>query len=86
MNQPKVGIFRVSAPGLLRDFDDEEPALAAARAAVEAAARHSAQEAGAAEVEIAVDDEISAATVEGQRSFVEARVVATASGRPRIAD
>lgn len=86
VNQPKVGIFRVSAPGLLRDFDDEEPALAAARAAVEAAARHSAQEAGAAEVEIAVDDEISAATVEGQRSFVEARVVATASGRPRIAD
>jgi hypothetical protein len=28
---------------------------------------------------------VRTATVEGQRSFIEARLVATAAGRPRIA-
>ena len=41
--------------------------------------------AGAEAVEIDVARDIRAATVEGQRTFVEALLTATAAGRPRVA-
>lgn len=41
--------------------------------------------AGTDTAELAVVRDIRAATIEGQRKFIEAHIVATASGRPRIA-
>jgi hypothetical protein len=52
---------------------------------VRAAAAERARAAGGDAAEIEVSREVKAVTVEGQRSFVEARVVAVAAGRPRIA-
>jgi hypothetical protein len=42
-------------------------------------------EAGTDEAQITSALDISSATVEDQRKFIEAVVIATASGRPRIA-
>lgn len=85
VTQPVEGVFRVAAGPTVRDFPDEEAALAAAEASIRDAARAGAAEAGAAAVEIDVVHEVKASTVEGRRLFVEARLVASASGRPRIA-
>jgi hypothetical protein len=41
--------------------------------------------AGADTAEVTLTRDIRSSTVEGQRMFIEARVVATATGRPRIA-
>ncbi len=85
VSQPKEGLFRVTAGEEIRDFTGEAPALAAAEAQARAMAVERAHGAGTDEAEIAVTREIRASEVEGQRMFIEAHVVATASGRPRIA-
>ena len=86
VSQPREGLFRVSSAQGIVDFQDEDAALAEAARRARDAALADAIEAGAADAEIVVERDVRAATVEGQRSFVEAFVVATASGRPRIAD
>ena len=85
VSQPKEGLFRLNSDSGVRDFRSEDEALAAAEIDVRglAAARASAAGASSAEIEIARD--IRSSTTEGQRLFIEADVVATASGRPRIA-
>ncbi len=85
VSQPKEGLFRLSAGDLLQDFTDEAKALAAAEARVRELAGERAQIAGADVAEISVSQDIRSSTVEGQRMFIEARIVAVASGRPRIA-
>lgn len=85
VSQPKEGVFRMQALDSVRDFRSEEDAMAAAEAEVRAIAAARATDAGTdgADIEIAAD--IRAATIEGQRTFIEATVIATAAGRPRIA-
>jgi N-methylhydantoinase A/oxoprolinase/acetone carboxylase beta subunit len=85
VSQPKEGLFRLSSGDEVRDFLDEREALEAAERHVRARAAERAVEAGTDTAEVAVTRDIRTATVEGQRSFVEAHVVAVASGRPRIA-
>lgn len=85
ISQPKEGLFRVTAAGRVNDFTSEAQALAAAESDVRALAAERALAAGTDTAEIAVARELSTATVEGQRTFVAAQVVATATGRPRIA-
>ena len=85
VSQPRPGQFRVSAGELLEDFATEDEALAAAGAQALRLVRERAEAAGAAEARTEVETEISTATIRGERSFVEAHVVATATGRPRIA-
>ena len=85
VSQPKEGLFRLAAGEAIHDFTDEGKALDAAEAGVRAAVAERARAAGTDTAEIEVDREIKAATVEGQRSFIEARIVAVAAGRPRIA-
>jgi len=85
VSQPKVGQFRLSSDSGIVDFEEEDPAVAAAEAEVRALAGNRAAEAGADEVEISVSKEFRVSIVEGQRMFVEAEIVAVASGRPRIA-
>ncbi|WP_315919148.1 hydantoinase/oxoprolinase family protein [Mesorhizobium sp. SP-1A] len=85
VSQPREGLFRVSSGDTIRDFTEEEPALAAAEADIRAIVVERARSAGTDEAEIDIARDIRASTVEGQRMFIEAHIVATASGRPRIA-
>ncbi|MGE0503737.1 MAG: hydantoinase/oxoprolinase N-terminal domain-containing protein [Rhizobiaceae bacterium] len=85
VTQPKEGLFRVAADAFIKDFTDEAAALAAAEAEVSMSASRRAEEAGADTAEVEVTRELKTAIVEGQRFFVEGRVLAVAAGRPRIA-
>jgi N-methylhydantoinase A/oxoprolinase/acetone carboxylase beta subunit len=85
VSQPREGLFRLAADGAPRDFTDEEQALAQAEALVRRLAAERARAAGTDTAEIELVRDISASTIEGQRMFIEARIVATAAGRPRIA-
>ncbi|MGN6471968.1 MAG: hydantoinase/oxoprolinase N-terminal domain-containing protein [Rhizobiaceae bacterium] len=85
VSQPEEGVFRLACGETMIDFDEEEPAVAAAEKEARAIAAARALQAGADDAEIDVAKEFHASTVEGRRMFVEARIVATASGRPRIA-
>ncbi|MBL8577957.1 MAG: hydantoinase/oxoprolinase family protein [Mesorhizobium sp.] len=87
VSQPSEGVFRLSvgddAP---RDFGFEEQAISEAEARIRGIAAERALAAGTDTAEIDMERDIQATTVEGRRMFIEARLVATASGRPRIAD
>jgi N-methylhydantoinase A/oxoprolinase/acetone carboxylase beta subunit len=85
VSQPKEGLFRLATGDRIKDFTDEAKALEAAEQAVRQAAADAAREAGTDTAEIEVARDIKTATVESQRTFIEATVAATASGRPRIA-
>lgn len=85
ISQPKEGLFRMSAGAEIRDFRTEDEAVAAAEGLVRAAAAEQAKAAGAEAAEIELARDVKAATIEGQRQFIEAAIVATAAGRPRIA-
>ena len=85
VSQPKEGLFRLTSGNTVRDFPSEDAALEAAETSVRAAAGDKARAAGTDAAEIELDRDIKVATIEGQRSFIEARVVAVAAGRPRIA-
>lgn len=85
VSQPEEGLYRVALGGVQADFDNENSALIKARdmARIEVAIR--AKAAGTDNAELVLDDDIRAASVEGHRSFIEAIITATATGRPRIA-
>lgn len=85
VSQPVEGLFRASLGDHPRDFTAEAPALAAAQDHARAAAAEKAMEAGAQDPQIVVDHAITAVSIEDQRTFIEAIVTATASGRPRVA-
>ncbi|MER9243003.1 hydantoinase/oxoprolinase family protein [Mesorhizobium sp. M0633] len=85
VSQPKEGLFRLASGGKVRDFLDEAAAIAAAEADVRAIVAERARDAGTDNAEIGVITEFRVSTVESQRMFIEAHVVAIASGRPRIA-
>ncbi|MFH2016671.1 MAG: hydantoinase/oxoprolinase family protein [Pseudomonadota bacterium] len=86
VSQPKEGLYRVAAGDLIRDFANEAAALELAEAEIRTLAAARAKEAGAEEANIELVRDIRAATVEGQRTFIEAILIATAAGRPRIAE
>ena len=82
---PEEGIFIVNGGGeSMRVIDEAESFDIARRRAREAALRQ-ARLNGADEPVVSLAEEIDAPDIEGSRKLVEARFVATASGRPRIA-
>jgi N-methylhydantoinase A/oxoprolinase/acetone carboxylase beta subunit len=85
VSQPEEGIFRLLSGSEVQDFRVETEALAAAEAGVRALVAVRARQAGAEAAKIEVSQEVKASTIQGRRMFVEARVVAVATGRPRIA-
>ncbi|OHV90201.1 hydantoinase/oxoprolinase family protein [Mesorhizobium sp. ORS 3428] len=85
VSQPREGLFRLASGQTVRDFTDEAAAIAAAQADVRAIVAERAKDAGTDSAEIDVSTEFRVSTVEDQRMFIEAHVVAVASGRPRIA-
>lgn len=85
VSQPEIGRFRLNSAERRDDFDTEAEAMAAAEIHIRALAVHLAERAGTDQARIEIAREIKVATIEGERNFVEAIVVATATGRPRIA-
>jgi hypothetical protein len=85
VSQPKEGLYRVAALDGIEDFTSEGQALDRAEAIVREAAANAAEKAGTDLAHVDVDRDIRAATIEGQRRFIEAIITAVASGRPRIA-
>ena len=86
VTQPAEGIFRLSVgDDHPRDFGDEDQALAEGEARIRAIVAERALAAGTDTAEIDIESDVMTSIVEGQRMFIEARLVAIASGRPRIA-
>ncbi|MEZ5783055.1 MAG: hydantoinase/oxoprolinase family protein [Rhizobiaceae bacterium] len=84
VTQPEEGLFRLSVtPATV--FQDEAAALDAAETHVRQRAMALALEAGAEMPELTIERDVRTATIEGQRRFIEAHIVAVASGRPSIA-
>ncbi|MCO6051397.1 hydantoinase/oxoprolinase family protein [Mesorhizobium sp. RP14(2022)] len=83
--QPQEGVYRLTVGGSVSDHLGEQAAFNAAEAALRALIAKRAEEAGTADAEITIATTVDAATVEGKRTLIAARLVATASGRPRIA-
>ena len=85
VTQPQEDLFAVSGAGETEHVAGEAEALERARTVARTAALDGAAEAGAVDAAVELTEEIDAATVEGTRNLVEARIVAVASGRPRAA-
>jgi hypothetical protein len=85
VTSPAEGRFVAHLPDGVQTFSDLQAALASLRAALadEVAAR--ALRAGAAEAVVTLAQDVQEVEIEGRRMFVEARVTATAAGRPRVA-
>ena len=86
VTQPVEGRFRVSWDGPPADFGDEAAALDHAETQTRLLAARRAGAAGTDESRVEVHRETRVAEIEGRRMFIEARIFATATGRPRIAD
>ncbi|AGG72642.1 hydantoinase/oxoprolinase N-terminal domain-containing protein [Sinorhizobium meliloti] len=82
---PEEGIFIVNGAGASERFVDQQEAFGVARRRAETMALESARTNGAEEPAAVLREEIDAPEVEGSRKLIEARFIASASGRPRIA-
>lgn len=85
ITMPEEGIFIINGGGDSLRLFNEDDSFATARQRAAEAALAQARLNGADEPVVSVVEEIDAPEVEGQRKLIEARFIATASGRPRIA-
>lgn len=85
VTSPSEGRFVLHLTEGVQVFGERDAALAAMEAALVAEASTRARDAGAEELRVTVSRDIREAEVEGRSMFIEARVTATASGRPRVA-
>ncbi|NTF57117.1 hydantoinase/oxoprolinase family protein [Rhizobium rhizogenes] len=85
VTMPEDGIYVLNGAGETLRFTDEEKSFSMARERSIAVAMAQARLNGAVDPVIAVDEQVDAPEVEGNRKLIEARFIATASGRPRIA-
>ncbi len=83
---PAEGCFRLHLPDGPEDFTNLETARGQAEAALDAAARTAAAEAGAGAVHVTLETDVQQAQIEGKTMVIEAKVTATATGRPRLAE
>ncbi len=82
---PEEGVFIVAGAGESVRLIDEEAAFSLARERAIGAALHTAHLSGADEPAVTLSEVVDAPEIEGRRKLVEARFIATATGRPRIA-
>ena len=82
---PDEGLFVVNGAGPSIRFTDEAESFALARERAREAALAQARQNGADEPVVDLREEVDAPEVEGSRKLIEARFIATASGRPRVA-
>ncbi|TNM60632.1 hydantoinase/oxoprolinase N-terminal domain-containing protein [Aliirhizobium smilacinae] len=84
ITSPEEGLYVITGAGETATMAGEARALDAARSRAVSAARDKAGQEGAGDILISIEEEILAPEVEGSRKLVEARVTATATGRPRM--
>jgi N-methylhydantoinase A/oxoprolinase/acetone carboxylase beta subunit len=84
ISQPEDGIFVVSVADVVKSFKDEATALDFANTEASKIALQRADVAGAFDAHVDLAQEVKAATIEGQRKFIEATTTATAHGRPKL--
>jgi len=82
---PEEGRFILSGAGERLSIVGEVEALEAARERAITAALAQAKTDGADDAVVSLSEELDAPEIEGSRKLVEARITATATGRPRIA-
>ncbi|WP_047453918.1 hydantoinase/oxoprolinase N-terminal domain-containing protein [Rhizobium rhizogenes] len=85
VTMPEDGIYVLNGAGETLRFTDEEKSFSMARQRAIEVAMAQARLNGAVDPVVAVVEQVDAPEVEGSRKLVEARFIATASGRPRIA-
>lgn len=85
VTSPSEGMFRVHLSSGPEDFAASEPALARLETVLSEDARAAALAAGASDIELRVARDIRTAQAEAREVFVEAELVAEATGRPGIA-
>ena len=85
ITSPSEGTFRVHLATGPEDFRSSEDALLRLEEVLKSRAQNAAIVAGAEGVRVVVQRDIRTATIEGQDVFIDAEVIAEASGRPRIA-
>ncbi|MNI30866.1 Hydantoinase/oxoprolinase [compost metagenome] len=85
ITSPEEGVYIVTGAGETTTIIGEASALEAAEERAVIAARRKAGQEEAQGILISIEKEIMAPEVEGGRKLVEARIVATATGRPRMA-
>jgi N-methylhydantoinase A/oxoprolinase/acetone carboxylase beta subunit len=85
VTSPEEGRFVIMGGGDIISVIGEAEALDMARERARAAAIEKARLEGADDIVLSLHEEIDAPEVEGSRRLVEARISATATGRPRIA-
>lgn len=83
---PNPGVFRSLGAGAPVDYSDVDVAISDVIEILRRAAQDDAADAGAVDVHVHPEVDITTAEVEGQESFIEASVSVEATGRPRIAD
>ena len=85
VSSPAEGRYVAHLAEGLQVFSSSEAALAAVETAMLAEASTRARAAGAVDLRLVVDREVKEVEIEGRTMFIEAKVTATASGRPRVA-
>jgi N-methylhydantoinase A/oxoprolinase/acetone carboxylase beta subunit len=85
VSSPAEGRFVAHLAEGLQSFASAEAALAALEAALVTDASARARDAGAVDLRVVVDRDVREVEIEGRTMFIEAKVTATASGRPRVA-
>jgi hypothetical protein len=85
VSSPAEGRFVAHLAEGVEVFTSADAALAALEVALVADASDRARQAGAVDLRVTVDRDVKEVDIEGRRMFIEARLTATASGRPRVA-
>jgi N-methylhydantoinase A/oxoprolinase/acetone carboxylase beta subunit len=85
VSSPAEGRFVAHLEAGPQVFASVEAALGALEAALVAEASDRARAAGAVDLRIGVERDLREVEIEGRRMFIEAKITATASGRPRVA-
>ncbi|MFN4202198.1 MAG: hydantoinase/oxoprolinase N-terminal domain-containing protein [Tabrizicola sp.] len=85
VTSPSEGRFVAHLAEGLQVFATADAALAALETALVAEASDRARAAGAVDLRITLDRAVKEVEIEGRQMFIEARITATASGRPRVA-
>ncbi len=85
VSSPAEGRYVAHRPAGLQSFDTAEAALQALEAVLVAEVSDRARTAGAVDLRLTVERAVKEVEIEGRPMFIEARVTATASGRPRVA-
>jgi N-methylhydantoinase A/oxoprolinase/acetone carboxylase beta subunit len=85
VSSPAEGRFVAHLAEGLKVFASSEAALQALEAALLSEASDRARAAGAVDLRLSVERDLRQVEIEGRQMFIEAKVTATASGRPRVA-